>query len=116
MIIWPQDKRRIFIHTPSALQHAVKNKWAYKLGRDEFVADKIIITGADLITKGDTYKAVRRFRDDMTMLLKVNGNNYKRTRWDINENNFTEQDAEAELTLNRWVAGEVLKQALSCHE
>ncbi|AAZ11036.1 receptor-type adenylate cyclase GRESAG 4, putative [Trypanosoma brucei brucei TREU927] len=109
-----------YLLIPSTLQYVIKNKWSEELGRDRFVPGKIIITGTNPLAKDDGYDAIKRFRGELANFLKVNGNNFSKDNWNVtlnaNENNFTEQDTEGELMVSGWIAGEVLKQALSCRE
>ncbi|AAZ11035.1 receptor-type adenylate cyclase GRESAG 4, putative [Trypanosoma brucei brucei TREU927] len=109
-----------YLLIPSTLQYVIENKWAKELGRDRFVPDKIIITGTNPLAKDDGYDAIKRSKDDMAKYLKLNRNNFSKDNWNVNlnvdESNFTEQDTEGELMVSGWIAGEVLKQALSCRE
>ncbi|CBH13048.1 receptor-type adenylate cyclase GRESAG,(fragment), partial [Trypanosoma brucei gambiense DAL972] len=108
-----------YLLIPSTLQYVIDNKWSEELNRSKFTADKTIITGTNPLAKDDGYDAIKRFNREMTKFLKDNKNNFS-SIWNVNlnvdESNFTEQDTEGELMVSGWIAGEVLKQALSCRE
>ncbi|AAZ12813.1 receptor-type adenylate cyclase GRESAG 4, putative [Trypanosoma brucei brucei TREU927] len=109
-----------YLLIPSTLQYVIDNKWSEELNRSKFPADKTIITGTNPLAKDDGYDAIKRFNREMAKFLEDNKNNFSHDKWnvtlDVNENNFTEQDTDAELMVSGWIAGEVLKQAVSCRE
>nr|Q99280.1 RecName: Full=Receptor-type adenylate cyclase GRESAG 4.3; AltName: Full=ATP pyrophosphate-lyase; AltName: Full=Adenylyl cyclase [Trypanosoma brucei brucei]CAA36366.1 putative adenyl/guanylyl cyclase [Trypanosoma brucei] len=102
-----------FVLTPIFLQKSIVSIWKETLEEANVPLHphRVIQTGSNPLAKEDYIDAIKRFQTEMRNYLTE----YKEWSGFNDADHFLKNDADGELMVNGWIAGEVLRRALRSH-
>ncbi|AAZ12808.1 receptor-type adenylate cyclase GRESAG 4, putative [Trypanosoma brucei brucei TREU927] len=102
-----------FLLAPSLMQKSIASVWkeALEEANAPFVPRRVIQTGTNPLAVDGFFAAIKRFQTEMRNYLTE----YKEWSGFNDADHFLKNDADGELMVNGWIAGEVLARALRSH-